>query len=511
MNKKSDKAIKLTGKSILIACLLFIHAVPQYKITASSVVFTGTWQKPISLRHEVFSIAAANETKQINNGKPYEDTNFLNIIKILASPVLRLPGGDLMNNWNWLTGTVTGDSLGELNKAKYSEIQIPMSAENWYTIASAGNSKPLWGINITSTPVSHTEIFIQKLKSSRYQAEYFELGNELYYFKFWSNQIKNSADYCSLARAHAAVIKKYFPGTKLGVPFASEWMHKKFLETETDTNTDNYYLWMTGISGENFYDALVIHYYATPQYYGVTNFGDFTSEEITAKVWESCGVKRLNETLNVFHMAKPEKKIWITEWAFNPAQYFKKHPQETKYQVHQTMLSALYDARFMLNTAYYLPYVSIMTAWVLVNQPAVAVYKTDIGTTVKFELFRLLRTARDSCDTISHFIPDPDLQPGTGGSMEIFGFFRKNRLFSAVVLNISGLQISLEPDIFPGKIRSAQSIWADELLPDWGNSENPPHNEWAPKYICQKLTVSGKKIIIPKYSITLIHFGDKND
>lgn len=437
--------------------------------SAHAQALTGTWERPVPLRAGVFSIALGTQILHVpsSEGKPQESEFLLQRLGELSPPILRLPGGDTMNTWSYRTG--------------------PLHEAELLKLARAAHATPLWGVNVTTASLAATEAFAATLAREHADTSYFELGNELY-LRQWAGMTKTASVYVEKATPHAALLKERFPRAKLGVPLASYWMLK---------NPSRLSPWILDLAKHtNFYDAVVLHLYMVPTELGPAGLATHSPEEVRRWAWSRSDASQVRAVFGLVQGLFPTKEIWVTEWAFNSTQYLKRYGKDVRFQVHQTMLAVLYNARFMLNTACYVPYVPIMTIWTLYEQPAVALLK-DHRTTINYELFRLIREAREGTDQLAH-LPLPD------ETTDAFGFFRGGALRSVLILNCAAESRTIGIPGLPAAGVRARALFSDELLPQWGNPANPSPAAWSPAYRLEAVPVEHGKIRVPPNSISLI-------
>jgi hypothetical protein len=263
----------------------------------------------------------------------------------------------------------------------------------------------------------------------------------------------------------------------------------------------------------------VLHLYLVPTELGKAGLSQHTPDEVCRWAWVRSDARQVQDLFGLVHGVFPTKDIWVTEWAFNASQYIgagKGGNKDPRYQVHQTMLAVLYNARFMLNTAYFVPYVPIMTIWTLYEQPAVALLKGD-KPTINFELFRMLRWAREGNDGLARLdLSNVPILKGPPGSQEfdtlqskggdVFGFYQGDKLQSVMILNVLPKPVSVDiPNLPEGEIKDDRALCSPEMLPDWGNPKNPDAAKWQPQYGYEKLGIKGNIVTVPPNSLSVVH------
>jgi hypothetical protein len=92
--------------SRFIAVLVLVLLAAGAHLLPAAETFQGQWQKIVPLRHGVFSIAMGNQIMSApsETGRPEGSSFLLGSLDKLSPPVLRLPGGDSLNSWNWTSG-----------------------------------------------------------------------------------------------------------------------------------------------------------------------------------------------------------------------------------------------------------------------------------------------------------------------------------------------------------------------------------------------------------------------
>ena len=246
------------------------------------------------------------------------------------------------------------------------------------------------------------------------------------------------------------------------------------------------------LAHQEAYDAIVLHMYLTPLEFGPGGLKDRTPEDLARWVWVRSDGDMVEKIFGTVHALAPKKEIWVTEWAFNSTQYVSQ-TTDPRWQVHQTMLAMFYDARFMLNVAYRVPFVTIMTNWTLYSQPAVCLITADGETTIKYELFRLLRLAREGSDRLARLqIEHNPVWHGPPGGHTVMpntraGLARFSGFFSGEALEVCGdLEHSGSPRDGRDSGASRHPLGRSRPLPGYpcfrvgGNANNPPVAEMAP-------------------------------
>lgn len=492
----------------------------------SAETIQGQWQKTVPFHSGVFSVAMGNQISKIPSPtrRPEDSPFLLDCLDKLSPPILRLPGGDNLNHWSWEAGR----SLETKGKGG-----LVMRPDNYLKLIHAAHATGLWGVNTASAPPEDTEVLAKALADREAEARYFELGNELY-LPNWTEMTPTAEVYIEKTVPHARLLRKYFPKAKLAVPLASYRQLKAGgARNEADSKKDVPFGWkkpnelddwMLGLAAQqDFFDAVVLHLYLVPTELGEDGLATHTQDDIRRWAWVRCDAQQVRDLFALVHDVFPEKEIWVTEWCFNSTQYIggaKSGNKDVRFQVHQSMLAVLYNARFMLNTACDVPYAPIETIWTLSEQPACALLKGD-KTGINFELFRLLRWAREGSDGLARLdLSNAPIWKGPAGpaqfdklqskAVDVFGFYSGDKLKSVVLLNPTPESVSVEiPRLSEAGIEDTQALCSDEMFPEWGNAANPDAAGWRPPYLYKNAEIKGGLVTVPANSLTVIHCGKK--
>ena len=489
---------------------------------AEGATLCGEWQAIVPLHKGVFSFAMGNQISKApsETGRPEGSSFLLGSLDKLSPPILRLPAGDMLNHWSWVAGrSMETQGTGGL----------VMRPNDYLKLVRAGHATGLWGVNPASAPASDSEFLAKAILDHGANSQFFELGNELY-LPNWTEMTPTAEVYVEKAVPHAQVLKRYFPNAKLGVPLASYRQLKAGGATSNAASKTEVPFawkkaneldpWMLGLAKkQDFYDAVVLHLYLVPTELGKAGLAEHTADEVCRWAWVRSDARQVQDLFGLVHEVFPTKDIWVTEWAFNATQYIgggKGGNKDVRFQVHHTMLAVLYNARFMLNTAYYVPYVPVMTLWTLYEQPACAILKED-KTTILFELFRMLRWAREGSNGLARLnLSNAPVWKGPAGPQafdrieskagDVFGFYRGYTLQSLIILNVLPKPITVQvPGLVAAEIKDARALCSKEMLPDWGNNNNPSASLWRPSYGYERVEIRDGQVTVPANSLSVVH------
>ncbi len=454
------------------------------------------------LKPEMFSTATVWD---LGGFRP-EDPMLVRLMRTIKPPVLRVPAGNTLNFWDWNAGTVrTREQVLEAGADPDSRIAAgpikgreaylkkmggPMKAERWAQLAKEGDAEPLWGINVSTSGPEETRRFLLHLRDKGLPSRKFELGNELY-LNHWKREIPSVEVYIEKAKAHAKEIRSIFPGAKIAVcvnanddrvngPLVKAAPHR-FKPAPLSA-------WNAALSRETFYDAVAVHLYFKSE--ELEDLSKISADEYVRWAIVRGSAFSVEEILAWPGRVFPGKEIWITEWSLNNAAYEASHPdQNYRYLPEHTVLSGLFTAYFILNAAAAPSNAVIANYWQLNGGN---VFGMISGAPPKerpaMHVFRMLSPAVRECDRIS-VLPVP-CAPVVAGPRKFevmkapaitgFALFRGSDLRYLAFVNFTNDEVPVRlPLAGPAKL---EYLTGEELLPSWGNPQNPGPGEWAPKY-----------------------------
>jgi len=206
--------------------------------------------------------------------------------------LIRFPGGTVSDFYDWDTfrpnwdraearwGTTAPQKLANHRDSfeLYTQQLDPIS----FTNSLPPGITVVYSLNVLYNTPNQLKIGLNKMKQAGIRAQYFELGNEPYYFE-------NKDYYFNKAKAAATVVKQIYPDAKIGITLFTKGIH-----------------WQ--VPNEDWFDAIVGHLYIpTSETYGPNDLPPFIA---TAEQY-------LKQSLDFRSAHFPNKSIWITEWSIS--------------------------------------------------------------------------------------------------------------------------------------------------------------------------------------------------
>jgi hypothetical protein len=470
-----------------------------------------------TLRPGIFSFAG---TYTLGGLKP-DDPTILRIMRTIRPPVLRVPGGDTMNYWDWNAGAVrTAEQMKQAGadptapkaagvlkvRAQYLEnMGGPMVAERWAKLAAEGGSEPMWGLNITTMSPEDTRQFMLHLKALKLPATRFELGNELSFGTLWAKMVPNAQAYVQKAKAHAQEVKAVFPNAKVAVVLASSLLKGGMAKAGEAPPAG---AWSEALMKESFYDAVIVHSYTFTGELG--NLKDLSADDYAHYAQVRSSAALLGNGLAYIGKMFPGKEIWLTEWSLNNRLYERAHPEQ-KYRPEHTVLSGLFTADFMLNAAAVPSNLTVANYWnIYGDQNFGLIGGTPPKERPSFHVLRMLSPAVHECDRIAA-LALPGI-PRVRGPRQFsvleapqvtgFAFFKGSQLRYLAFVNFTERSYTLNVNAKgSGK---AEWLTGAELLPAWSNPKNPGPAQWDPKYELRQADVKLDALTIEPRSFTVV-------
>ena len=153
----------------------------------------------------------------------WEDLEFINAVNELNPRMLRFPGGEIGNYWNWERGGLIEDISmlpdGLPNFLRYKARQYENSKlEDFKKGLDGTNTKPIFVLNMLSSTLENQIAMLKKAEEIGMEIKYVELGNELYFnIPNYKRFYPTPQDYAETAQEWILRIKEEFPDAKLAV------------------------------------------------------------------------------------------------------------------------------------------------------------------------------------------------------------------------------------------------------------------------------------------------------
>ncbi|MGB2129733.1 MAG: hypothetical protein ACPHXR_09685, partial [Flavicella sp.] len=250
--------------------------------------------------------------------------SFLKAYRDLGSPTIRYPGGTVANYINLKTGKAkaweNASAKSQLrvknlnrsiqrNGKRYGASEL----KSFIKFAKNYDVNTTFVLNISSMSLKDTDFVLQKIFKAGVSLKCVELGNELY-FGTYKDVVKNVDDYLTLAKERSLLVKTYFPNAKIGVLLPSHvYTHESFLD-EVEDSTDRQINWYKALQKETFYDALVLHLYATNGMNFKTPKKEFLDYKDSYRFSISHADGKYKSTMQAIDKDFPNKEVWLTEY-----------------------------------------------------------------------------------------------------------------------------------------------------------------------------------------------------
>lgn len=471
-------------------------------------------------------------------GKKIDDPNLMDILHSVRPAVLRIPGGNAMNYWDWNAGlpktyeqlmTFAVDSSQGLStfqsKAKANSnsrggiiaLNGPLTGERWFQMAQEGGSKLIWGINVSTSKPEETLTFMNYLKSKGITPEMVELGNELY-FDFYACELPSAQYYIQQAGKHVSMVRQVFPDAKIAVPVCANTARGNPDPASTDLSSMR--KWNETLNAnQTFYDAVVIHVYFRP--FSSSDFA--SSKKPTQDEIRRWGAVRSTMTSmeSLMHWVEkywPGKDIWMTEWALNNAQSFVPKQLGRRYLVQHTVFSGLFNANVILNTACFDSAITVANFWQIYGDDTFGMISSRGARRPSYYVFKFLSDAVHTAKKIEHVEIDnvPTVKGSqrfsalSGPMLDAYAFFdAAGKATHYAFVNKTDSDATMSVSGYADNARGTRDYFTagenSELLPQWGNADNPARDgDWTPPLSIVEDAVSLRSFTIAKWSFSVV-------
>lgn len=214
----------------------------------------------------------------------------------LGTNLVRFPGGTVANYYNWETfapNWIAGEAVQQIHGNHVQWIRT-------YFDAFVGNLDPIFFIrtiqgqgkdviltlNVYSNTPEQIETGLKKLKATNITVRYFELGNEMYFYK-------PTQEYLDTSRKVALKIKEIYPNAQIGiVGNRSDW---------DSSNLD----WV--IPNADWFDAVIYHPYSG-------NGKNLPTEADRVRYILFSIPEKISNFITTTRDKYSNKTLWFTEW-----------------------------------------------------------------------------------------------------------------------------------------------------------------------------------------------------
>lgn len=391
-------------------------------------------------------------------------------LKKLSIPTLRFPGGTGSNYYHFYEkgyGFNSEDIALSKEYPPYDKmmvrlfreekfIQTGFATENYASrfseLVEELNSSVLLVLNIfTGSDVENLDL-IRFFSEKGINIRGVEFGNENY-FRSFGSEFPDAKEYIHRCKQLTRKIKLEFPGLPVAVtaancPFAS---HRGLQKRFSDWNND--------LAEEDFYDAIVVHFYVkTPE---CDKIQDIDQKFECAK--EKCLMDSRNWIevgLDYYSNTFPDRKIWLTE--FNIKEVYK--------QYGNSVLQGLYAANFLIDmtksnkidmAVYHVLFTNSFGFAMLSNA------KNGPIERVSYKIFELFSEVDSTYKTVE--IPNLDLQSDKVNSLILYSDIHSRHLLYFVNFENEEWRLDL-PKHLEGSNIQLSSIHSDKLSGSLGRN-----------------------------------------
>ncbi|MDJ0712610.1 MAG: hypothetical protein QNJ54_00110 [Prochloraceae cyanobacterium] len=250
--------------------------------------------------------------------KSWQNPKFIDAVKQLNPRILRVPGGNVANYWDWEKGGLIEDDSNlpaglpdgfrsrkrrEYTNSKLEDIKAGMDAIG---------ATPLFVLNMISSDLESQLEMLRSAKELGMPVKYVELGNEFFFGnKNFRQAFPTPADYAKTASEWISAIKKEFPDAEIsiiGATGGSQIRHSRIFH------------WNESLLNSALpkADAITIHRYHT---HGLDQgkieqetYPYFSAEDVPIILGQPFKkFQKLHNDRN-FNLIPQNKKIWLTEY-----------------------------------------------------------------------------------------------------------------------------------------------------------------------------------------------------
>jgi len=455
-----------------------------------------------------------------------DDPVLTGLMRAIRPPVLRVPGGNTMNLWDWNAGAVRtagqlasfgsapGQNLGAApasgRQSYIAKMGGPMTAERWAKLAREGGAEPLWGLNVSTMAPEENRTFLQYMKKAGLPARLFELGNELYLSQNWGKEVPTVEDYIRKAKAHAKEVKAVFPNARVAVCVNpnDDRTNAPLVKAAPDRfKPAPMNAWNAALRKESFYDAVVIHLYFRPS--ELKGLAGVTAQDFANWANVRSSGFCMDEILAWTERTFPGHEIWATEWNLNNKTG--KGARTFPYLPQHTILHGLFTASFLLNAASAGSKLTIANYWQLNGGREFGLISdAPFRERPPYHVFRMLSPAIHECGRIARL--DLAGAPRIRGPRQFdvmeapqaagFAFFNGGDPRYLAFVNFGEEPFPIHAQ--PGAKAKIEVLTAAELLPGWNNARNPAPDQWAPKYDVRQAPIDLSSFALEPRSFSVV-------
>jgi hypothetical protein len=251
----------------------------------------------------------------------WQDTSFLQFVNQLNPSMLRIPGGEVANYWDWQRGGIIRDVSG-LPEGLPNFLQghgnyTASKLEDFQAGLKATDTTPLFVLNMLTSDLESQMEMLRTASKLGMTVKYIELGNEFYFGTQNYRQVfPNPQDYAQTTSQWITAIRQEFPDAEISVLGTVPNPEK---EARRIQNWNRIML----KSALPKADAITLHYYRLsgldnkdiPEQH--QNYPFFTAEDVPIILGEPFKNWQDYQNEQNFQLIPEDTKIWITEYNIN--------------------------------------------------------------------------------------------------------------------------------------------------------------------------------------------------
>ncbi len=321
-------------RALVYTLVIILGYLPWVVAQAAKVVNLHVDTSKVIVLHK--SVYGFN-TNLIHGAYGYLDPSHINNTLPLNPQLLRFPGGTVANFYRWKSAdfdkaAMISTPIERVNRRYKGHLRRldrlrsgRISFDDFMRLCDMTGSSAVVVVNILTESPEYSAEWVSYARSKKYNIIGWELGNEIY-LGTYRDKIPDAVAYINIAKKHAAAMRAVDKNIKLGVAAAPNGFQYGHRRWQRD------HLWNKTLAAENFYDALVVHFYS--QTYVDRDPG---LDQLRQYLFAS-NEAGLNAALNYYNKLFSGRDLWVTEWNTG-------HPAN---RVANTHLHALFAGDFLL-------------------------------------------------------------------------------------------------------------------------------------------------------------------
>lgn len=312
---------KLTCKQTLTAiCVVIFTLVLSPMLGQQPISLTFDFNQATGINRDVYGFNEEHIYKEFKDNDPA----YIDFIDQLGNPLLRYPAGTGSNYLNLVSGRaeITWDNPNSKDVERIERInnKIDKSKEGalfnykeWTDYIVQTGNRTTYVVNMTSMTVAENVAVIRYFKSQGADLPYFELGNEIFFGQYRA-AMPDVHVYIEKSKQITDSIRVIYPTSKVGVAVHPEYFTDEVFLDGPVVESNRVEYWYHELMHENFFDAIVSHFYTSTGMNGQTAAADFLPYENSYTHSISHLDKKLASTIEQMEHDFPGKEAWITEY-----------------------------------------------------------------------------------------------------------------------------------------------------------------------------------------------------